>query len=104
VAPDPIHRTINGGGYGQNLYEGRIGDPGNAVNEWYNNEIECYPDTAYGEHWDTWPVSACNKTVEGWSEYGHYAQVVWVDSLTVGCAATQYDNDYAGEVTLGCNF
>lgn len=40
---------------------------------WYNNEIELYP--GYGSE----PV------MSNFDAWGHYSQVVWVDSTVIGC-------------------
>lgn len=49
-------------------------------------------------------MSPCNSSVPGWWVYGHFTQVVWADSTSVGCAVTTCSLDYAGEVIIACNF
>lgn len=71
------HRVPGGGGYGQNIAAGP--EPGKVAdvisNMWYNGELELYP-TPYG-------IDSPNMgNFEGW---GHFSQVVWSDSESVGC-------------------
>ncbi|KAK1979099.1 CAP domain-containing protein [Colletotrichum cereale] len=76
--------TTGGGGYGQNLAMwGATGseDLGEAkaaqraiTEQWYNGELNLY--TGYGQD------SPDMSNFLGW---GHFSQLVWVDSTTVGC-------------------
>lgn len=76
------------GSYGQNIaMYGSSGDIestskasviAQAVTEmWYNGEVWQFPESSYGE------ATPDMTDFEGW---GHFSQLVWVDSTEVGCA------------------
>lgn len=71
--------STGGGGYGQNIGAGAppSGIPAMITNEMYNNEINWYP--AYGVEPD----------MSNFEKWGHYSQIVWKSTTSVGCA-TQY--------------
>ncbi|KAK1573999.1 SCP-like extracellular protein [Colletotrichum navitas] len=74
-----------GGGYGQNLAmwgatgSENLGEAKAAqraiTDQWYNGEINLYP--GYG---------LPNLDMSNFLSWGHFSQLVWVDSTTVGCA------------------
>lgn len=84
--------TPGGGGYGQNIAAGI--EPGRisevVSNMWYNGELTLYP-TPYGEN---------SPDMTGFHAWGHYSQVVWSDSESVGCyTSTCFP---AGQDPQGC--
>ncbi|EEY16153.1 conserved hypothetical protein [Verticillium alfalfae VaMs.102] len=78
--------TPGGGGYGQNLamWGATDGDSLGAAkavsqattNMWYNGELNLYSPNFYGGEPD----------MSNFMQWGHYTQVVWVDTTTLGCA------------------
>ncbi|KAF3355264.1 hypothetical protein VDGD_02733 [Verticillium dahliae] len=78
--------TPGGGGYGQNLamWGATDGDSLGAAkavsqattNMWYNGEVNLYSPNFYGGEPD----------MTNFMEWGHYSQLVWVDTTTLGCA------------------
>ncbi|KAJ9643651.1 uncharacterized protein PV06_09162 [Exophiala oligosperma] len=72
--------STGGGGYGQNIGAGAAPSdvPGMITNEMYNNEINWYP-LPYGVEPD----------MTNFEKWGHYSQIVWKSTTSVGCA-TQY--------------
>ncbi|OBT81414.1 hypothetical protein VE02_09863 [Pseudogymnoascus sp. 03VT05] len=83
--------SIGGGGYGQNLAEsGSSGDEksrdpatisGGAIsNQWYNGELPFFEPSMYGQN---------NPDMSNFSSWGHFSQVVWKGTGSVGCA-TQF--------------
>lgn len=72
--------STGGGGYGQNIGAGAPPSdvPGMITNEMYNNEINWYP-LPYGVEPD----------MTNFEKWGHYSQIVWKSTTSVGCA-TQY--------------
>lgn len=72
------HNTAaGGGGYGQNIGAGAPPQdvPAMITNEMYNGEINSYP-LPYG-------IEPDMSNFEAW---GHYSQIVWKDTVSVGCA------------------
>lgn len=71
--------SAGGGGYGQNIGAGAPPDdiPAMITNQMYNGEINYYP--AYGVEPD----------MSNFEKWGHYSQIVWKSTTSVGCA-TQY--------------
>ncbi|KAL2395834.1 pathogenesis-related protein [Exophiala dermatitidis] len=71
--------STGGGGYGQNIGAGAPPSdiPAMITNEMYNGEINYYP--AYGVEPD----------MSNFEKWGHYSQIVWKSTTSVGCA-TQY--------------
>ncbi|KAJ0144805.1 putative pathogenesis-related protein, partial [Colletotrichum tanaceti] len=77
--------TTGGGGYGQNLAMwGATGSEGlgeakaaqRAITEqWYNGELNLY--TGYGQ---------ASPDMTNFLQWGHFTQMVWVDTTAVGCA------------------
>jgi hypothetical protein len=72
------HRSINGGGYGQNIGYGVAADEVAVLisNGMYNNEVG-YFDGLYGQ------ASPDMRFFEKW---GHFSQIVWMKTIHVGCA------------------
>lgn len=78
-------RTMDGGGYGQNIAAGVKSDNVSAVitELFYNGEERAYADADnYGKG---------TKEKDGWTDadfhvWGHMTQIVWVGSTSVGCA------------------
>lgn len=73
--------TTGGGGYGQNIGAGSppSGVPAMITNEMYNDEINWYP----------LPYGVANPDMTNFEHWGHYSQIVWKSTTSVGCA-TQY--------------
>ncbi|KIX08956.1 uncharacterized protein Z518_00034 [Rhinocladiella mackenziei CBS 650.93] len=71
--------STGGGGYGQNIGAGAPPEdiPAMITNEMYNAEINFYP--GYGGEPD----------MSNFEKWGHYSQIVWKSTTSVGCA-TQY--------------
>ncbi|XP_020096396.1 pathogenesis-related protein PRB1-3-like [Ananas comosus] len=78
----------SGGPYGENLFEGFGADytAADAVNDWVSEK-------QYYDH-------ATNTCAQG-QECGHYTQVVWRDSTTIGCARVVCNN---GWIFITCNY
>jgi uncharacterized protein YkwD len=75
------HSTaVDGGGYGQNIAAGRpVNDIAFVITEqFYNGEVNSFVD--YGQ------AQPADFTAN-FHNYGHFTQVVWVGSTTVGCAS-----------------
>jgi len=88
--------------YGQNLAGTFPGDPGYSVDMWYNDEMENWPESAYGANIADWPAPGFYN-----GNYGHFTQVVWVASTEVGCAKTVCNINQPGvyvPVYIACNF
>jgi Cysteine-rich secretory protein family len=70
-------RTAGGGNYGQNIGAGAPPEdvPALITNEMYNREINDYPQP-YGIEPD----------MSNFDEWGHYSQIVWKNTVGVGCA------------------
>jgi uncharacterized protein YkwD len=71
--------NVDGGGYGQNI---AAGAPVNAIasvitEQFYNGEVNAFVD--YGQ---ATPADFDSN----FENYGHFTQVVWVGSTTIGCA------------------
>ncbi|KIV86526.1 hypothetical protein PV11_02133 [Exophiala sideris] len=73
--------STGGGGYGQNIGAGSppSGVPAMITNEMYNDEIGWYP----------LPYGQANPDMTNFEHWGHYSQIVWKSTTSVGCA-TQY--------------
>ena len=67
------------GAYGENIYAsfGSHPTPADVVDAWVS-EVAAYD----------YPTNACNPT-SSITECGHYTQVVWRDSLRLGCGMTK---------------
>ena len=80
-------QASGGGAYGQNLQGLHLtADAGDGALDLYNREIKCYPESTCGVDEDAYPVSPCNPSADPIEMYGRFTQVVWVDSVSVGCA------------------
>lgn len=75
-------RDFDGGGYGQNIAAGvepeRITEIITGL--WYNNEQCLYP--SYGRN----PTE--DEMTNSFHEWGHFTQIVWKDTTTIGCWTT----------------
>jgi len=71
--------TTGGGGYGQNIGAGAPDSdiPKMITNQMYDDEINYYP--GYGSEPD----------MTNFEKWGHFSQIVWADTTSVGCY-TQY--------------
>jgi hypothetical protein len=67
-----------GGGYGQNIGAGASPDavPALITDEMYNNEIGYFP-TPYGQ---------AQPDMSNFENWGHFSQIVWKSTTSVGCA------------------
>jgi len=77
------HNTgAGGGGYGQNIAAGAPADNITSVitDLFYNDEIMNFKDL-YGQ-----PTPDNINDESAFNTYGHYTQIVWRDTTTVGCA------------------
>lgn len=87
-------KAAGDGNYGQNIGAGIVAGNISALltNMLYNSEIENYPQP-YGQE------SPDSANFDSW---GHYSQIVWSDTTSVGCYT--YDCSPAGEIaTQECN-
>lgn len=77
----------SGGPYGENIFEGSAGyTPADAVDDWVSER------RYYDYHSSSCvPGQAC----------GHYNQVVWADSVHLGCAQVTCDD---GDTFVTCNY
>ncbi|KZP12231.1 PR-1-like protein [Athelia psychrophila] len=64
----------NRGNYGQNLQAGSTNVAAAITDSWYDGELPSYP--GYGVEPD----------MSNFDAWGHFSQVVWVGSTSVGCA------------------
>ncbi|KAL1901081.1 hypothetical protein Sste5346_002148 [Sporothrix stenoceras] len=82
-------QTVGGGGYGQNIASsGSSANLANAspntfvnkavTDQWYNGELPFYPVAGYGQS---------TPDLTNFSKWGHFSQVVWVASTSIGCAS-----------------
>ena len=66
---------------------------------WYNGEVNSWPAGDYGKD---------NPDMTNFEGWGHFSQVVWVGSETVGCASQYCDPgtiyDKMGSVLTVCNY
>ncbi|TKA52546.1 hypothetical protein B0A49_13769, partial [Cryomyces minteri] len=85
--------TTNGGGYGQNIAAGVRADNISAVitNLFYNGEVN-YFNGLYGQ---------ANPDMTNFEKWGHFSQIVWKNTGSVGCA-TQ-DCSASGLANVGSN-
>lgn len=85
---------VNGGGYGQNL--GGNSDINGSIAMWTTGEASSFD----GEYGKADPGGDFEK-------YGHFTQVIWAYSTSVGCATFNCDGSYgtvgAGDMTV-CNY
>lgn len=72
---------MDGGGYGQNIGAGATPDQVGAMitNEMYNGEIGYYP----------LPYGTNDPDMTDFENWGHFSQIVWADTTTIGCATYQ---------------
>ncbi|CAK7231386.1 hypothetical protein SBRCBS47491_007913 [Sporothrix bragantina] len=83
------NQTVGGGGYGQNIAS--YGSSANlaasspslfvnraVTDQWYNGELPLYPVAGYGQP---------TPDLTNFEAWGHFSQVVWVASTSVGCAS-----------------
>lgn len=73
------HNTqAGGGGYGQNIGAGASpsDSPGMITNSMFNGEINWYPQP-YGNN---------NPDMTNFEHWGHYSQIMWKSTTSVGCA------------------
>ena len=72
------NRTAGGGGYGQNIGAGAPPNDVGAMltNEMYGGEINLYPLP--------WGVASPDMT--NFENWGHFSQIVWNNTVSVGCA------------------
>jgi len=81
--------SVSGGGYGQNL--AAYGSSGavssfstslmlakSIINQWYYGEVNSFLPSYYGE---------ATPDMTYFESWGHFSQVVWKGSSTVGCAS-----------------
>lgn len=70
---------MGGGGYGQNIGAGAPGSDVAAMitNEMYNAEVVNYP--GYGGE----------PSMDNFENWGHFSQIVWKDTTSVGCYTAQ---------------
>ena len=71
-------RSTGGGGYGQNIGAGASPDgvPALITNEMYNNEIGFFP----------LPYGQSQPSMSNFDSWGHFSQIVWQSTTSVGCA------------------
>lgn len=78
-----LYSHIGGGGYGQNIGYGitpkNIGEM--ITNMMYNAEIPYFTSWGFAD-----PIMSM------FEKWGHFSQIVWKDSKTVGCATYHCDN------------
>lgn len=77
------HNTeIGGGGYGQNIASGNPAENIGKIisDQFYNGELHLYP--GYG----------IEPPMDNFRRWGHFSQVVWVDSTRVACATAPCNN------------
>jgi hypothetical protein len=88
-------RNVDGGGYGQNIAAGAPADNVTAVITEldYNNEMPLF-STSYGQ-----PTP--DNFASAFESYGHFTQVVWVNTQSVGCATV--DCSKTGLANTGAN-
>lgn len=86
--------TAGGGGYGQNIAAGSTSANISSVitDGWYNGEVNAF-NGLYGQ------ASPSTANFESW---GHFSQVVWKDTTTVGCATVDCTNQAGGLQNLDC--
>jgi len=82
LRPLTFHRDVDGGNYGQNIAAGVKADNVSAVitELFYNGEVSFY-DGMYSDD----PKGA-DPPMTNFHEWGHFSQMVWVDTTEVGCA------------------
>ena len=84
-----LHRTVGGGGYGQNLAaygsSGAVATFSPALmlakaitTQWYYGEVKNFLPAYYGR---------ATPDLAKFAGYGHFTQLVWSGSATVGCAS-----------------
>jgi hypothetical protein len=105
--------TPGGGGYGQNIADsGSTGDEksknpadlvsGTVSDMWYNGELSHFLPSYYGQP---------DPEMSDFENWGHFSQVVWKGTTTVGCASqfcasgdgSIFTGDYSGWFTV-CNY
>ncbi|KAF2149717.1 PR-1-like protein, partial [Myriangium duriaei CBS 260.36] len=102
----------NGLTYGQNL---ALGLPANKIaaiisDQWYYNEVGAFS----GNYGDAQPDYGSD--MQDFEKWGHFTQLVWKDSVKIGCAtwrcnsiatseddATPLPSSYGGDITY-CNY
>lgn len=74
---NPTNRAQGDGNYGQNIGAGFTADeiPKMITNSMYDNEINFYPG----------PYGADTIDMTNFAAWGHYSQIVWTSTLSVGC-------------------
>lgn len=91
--PILVYRTLLAGGYGQNL---AASSPTASISVhisdyWYNGEMPLYAGL-YGE------------SEPSGSGYGHFTQVIWKDSTSVGCGTVDCTSSSLGMWYTVCNY
>jgi hypothetical protein len=76
-----------GGGYGQNIGAGAPPDgvPALITNEMYNDEIGFFP----------LPYGQAQPDMSNFESWGHFSQIVWQSTTSVGCATVNCPNGLA---------
>lgn len=76
---------MGGGGYGQNIGAGAPDSdlPKMITNDMYNGEVNWYP--GYGSEPD----------MSNFEHWGHFSQIVWADTTSIGCYTAYCPNGLA---------
>lgn len=99
LAADGCAFRHSGNDYGENLYwqQGLSVTPEDVVASWYE-EVECY---TYGTFMGTDACDSACVAAQNSSGCGHYTQVVWRDTVHVGCGMATCDS---GAEIWTCNY
>jgi hypothetical protein len=76
-----------GGGYGQNIGAGAPPDgvPALITNQMYNDEIGFFP----------LPYGQASPDMSNFESWGHFSQIVWQSTTSIGCATVNCPNGLA---------